>query len=82
VTPFVAGQSNSMDSYILRGGAAATERLRLLSEAKWPTTNRLLSRVTDQEIDKIVADLEDHARSPRTQMSMARIFQIWGSKPL
>src|SRR3954452_19728865 len=34
----------SPDSYVLRGGEAGAERLRLLNRAKWPTTEYLLAR--------------------------------------
>ena len=34
-----------MNSYILRAGAPAAERLRILTEAKWPSTRQLLQRI-------------------------------------
>jgi ubiquinone/menaquinone biosynthesis C-methylase UbiE len=34
----------SPESYVLRGGEAGAERLRLLNRAKWPTTEPLLTR--------------------------------------
>ena len=30
------------ESYVLRGGQAGAERLRLINRVKWPTTERLL----------------------------------------
>src|SRR3954452_8380766 len=34
----------SPDSYVLRGGQAGAERLRLLNRVKWPTTEQLLNK--------------------------------------
>jgi ubiquinone/menaquinone biosynthesis C-methylase UbiE len=38
-------QSRSNDGYVLLGGEQATNRLKLLARAKWPTTKTLLRRV-------------------------------------
>ena len=37
---------------------------------------------THKEIDEIVGELAEFARDPRTIMSIARTFQVWGRKPM
>jgi 2-polyprenyl-3-methyl-5-hydroxy-6-metoxy-1,4-benzoquinol methylase len=36
------GRSSRSEGYVLRGGRAGAERLRLLNRVKWPTTEPLL----------------------------------------
>jgi hypothetical protein len=36
------GRSSEPEGYVLRGGRAGAERLRLLNRVKWPTTEPLL----------------------------------------
>jgi ubiquinone/menaquinone biosynthesis C-methylase UbiE len=36
---------------------------------------------SNDEIDRIVADLESFAGNPRTMLSLPRIFQVWGKRP-
>src|ERR687897_3209640 len=36
------GRSSRSEGYVLRGGRAGAERLRLLNRVKWPTTQPLL----------------------------------------
>ncbi len=36
------GRSSRSEDYVLRGGRAGAERLRLLNRVKWPTTEPLL----------------------------------------
>src|ERR687893_1697989 len=36
------GRSSQSEDYVLRGGRAGAERLRLLNRVKWPTTEPLL----------------------------------------
>lgn len=36
---------------------------------------------TDAEVDALVSELAAFARNPRTILSMARIFQVWGRRP-
>jgi ubiquinone/menaquinone biosynthesis C-methylase UbiE len=38
------GRSSQSEGYVLRGGQAGAERLRLLNRVKWPTTEPLLGR--------------------------------------
>jgi ubiquinone/menaquinone biosynthesis C-methylase UbiE len=35
---------------------------------------------SEAEVDAVIADLDRFARSPRTILSLPRIFQVWGSK--
>ena len=37
---------------------------------------------THKEIDELVGELAEFARDPRTIMSIARTFQVWGRKPM
>jgi predicted O-methyltransferase YrrM len=36
---------------------------------------------TQAEVDAVVSELDEFARNPKTLMSIARTFQVWGRKP-
>jgi hypothetical protein len=35
---------------------------------------------SEGEVDAVIADLDRFARSPRTILSLPRIFQVWGRR--
>jgi hypothetical protein len=37
---------------------------------------------SDEEISRVVAEITSFADDPKTIVSLPRIFQVWGRKPL
>ena len=77
------------DRYIIRGGLAGRERLRVLARAMHPTTAALFDRIgiapgmscLDVAYVRLVAELYRLAYDTTTALAIPRIVQTWGYRP-